>query len=640
MLILTQVTDSSGQDAQNSYASEDLKKMPEDSNKVIFLHQIANRLIYTQPDLSIAYSKQADSLAQALGFTKGQALALNSMGNANWCKGNLKEGLSLYLESKEIAEQIGDQNLVARNIGSMGLIYRSAADYEAALAAYRAALPMFFSLKNMERIAVTYNNMGKCYMEKGELDSAIHFYELSQPLAKVHRPNMVPGLTFNYADALFRKKDLPAAETLLEKSLQSARKFDDTRTIIRGKQLLSEIMLMKNEIDKAEVLAHQAVQAAEPTDVKELIYKSYATLANVYNAKKDFQNAYRYLNLYNQYKDSIQSEGTQEKLDFLVFEQQRREIEMLTKEKEMEQHIREKQRYLIYALLGLVVLIAVLAFVLYRSSRSMSFANNLLKRKNDEVKQQKEEITAQADKLQRLNHLKDKLFSIISHDLRSPLNTLFGSLSLIQNGLIKKEEFDYMLSEILKNVNYTTSLLDNLLHWAKTQLEGSDINKEKVNLKRLASIKVELLQNQAQHKNVQLVNKINENTYVYADEVMIQIVIQNLLSNAIKFCKPNDEIYLEVTPQGDQVIFSVKDTGLGMKEETLNKLFKESSFNSTTGTANEKGTGLGLLLCKDFVEKNGGTIWAESAEGQGSTFYFSLPVFHEAEVKKALASLN
>lgn len=610
----------------------------DDSSKVFILYDLANKLIYTKPDTSIYYALQIDSLSQKSDFKKGHALALNSLGNAHWAKGNLREGLSYFIQSEEVAKEIGDANLIAKNIGSMGLIYRAAGNYETSLSYYREALPLFFKLDNWERIAVTYNNIGKCYLEMGMPDSATHFLNMAHPIAEENRPSMIPTLTFNHADVFFRQKDYVQAEHRVEKSLAAAQQFRDERTIIRGKQMLAEIRLWQGKVEEAEALAHEATLKAEATRVKELIYICYETLSHVYAKKKDFDQAYHFLNLYNIYKDSVQNEDIRERLNFLDFEQQQKEISLLTKEKELEKAMSQRQKTSIYILSVLLVIIVMLAFILYRGRHRKSAANKLLQLKNDEIHRQKEEMSVQAQKLQNLNQLKNKLFSIISHDLRSPLNTLSGSLNLVQNELIDREDFKAFLPELIKNVSYTTTLLDNLLHWAKHQLEGTEINPEKVNLKKLAKLKTDSLQNQADHKNIKLINLIHEEIFVFADEIMIHIVLHNLLSNAIKFCKSGDQISLSIFHQDGYAVVCVKDTGMGIDPANLGKLFSETSF-STRGTANEKGTGLGLILCKEFLEKNGGKIWVESIQGEGSRFYFSLKLYNQQFFSREVVDL-
>ncbi|MFH1321072.1 MAG: HAMP domain-containing sensor histidine kinase [Bacteroidota bacterium] len=222
---------------------------------------------------------------------------------------------------------------------------------------------------------------------------------------------------------------------------------------------------------------------------------------------------------------------------------------------------------------------------------------------------------------------KDKFFSIIGHDLKNPMQGLMNHCFLISYNL-KKRNFDELakqIENINKGVRLAIELLDNLLHWSKTQLKKMDCIPEKIDLTEIADKNIDLLAKNAEAKKTNLYSKIEKNTYICADNNMITTVIRNLSSNSIKFTPENGEVYYSSKPTGKYIEVSVNDTGVGMSKEKMNGLFKLGTNTSTKGTAGEKGTGLGLLLCKEFVEMNGGKIWVESEIGKGSTFKFTVP---------------
>lgn len=228
------------------------------------------------------------------------------------------------------------------------------------------------------------------------------------------------------------------------------------------------------------------------------------------------------------------------------------------------------------------------------------------------------------ESLKSLNQLKDKLFSIISHDLRSPLNTLMGIVTMSSEGDITESELKSFMPEISKNLGYTSGLVDNLLYWAKSQLSGETIHPTDFDIYDTVEHVVELFQKVADEKELKIINGVKQYTVIHADENMIQAVFRNLVSNAIKFSKVSGEIHITATNQAGFTSICIRDNGVGIKDEDMNKLFALETF-TTRGTINEKGTGLGLLLCKDFIEKNNGLIWAESKWGEGSKFCFKLP---------------
>jgi len=231
----------------------------------------------------------------------------------------------------------------------------------------------------------------------------------------------------------------------------------------------------------------------------------------------------------------------------------------------------------------------------------------------------------QSEELKNLNQLKDKMFSIIAHDLRGPIVNLKEIMSLFDQQVISEEELKSHLPLINADVKATASLLENLLYWSRTQLKGERIHPSNINLNLISIVQTNLLSNQINEKSLVVVNNIPEKAFVYADKNMVELVIRNLLSNAIKYCHPNNQITLNSVLQGGYYITEISDTGIGIDKENISKLFGMNNF-STMGTHSEKGTGLGLLLCKEFVEKNGGKIWVRSELGKGSTFSFSLPL--------------
>ena len=223
-----------------------------------------------------------------------------------------------------------------------------------------------------------------------------------------------------------------------------------------------------------------------------------------------------------------------------------------------------------------------------------------------------------------LNQQKDKLFSIIAHDLRSPLSSLNQILSMLSEGNLTKKEFEMLIEKISKNSGYTSELLDNLLHWAGSQIKGFKVNRVEFNIEKVIEEKIALALPLYNVKNITVVNAVNHNTMVFADINMINIVLRNLLSNAIKFSRSNTTITVNAYKENEFVYVEVIDEGIGISKEEQKLLFNNISYTKP-GTANEKGTGIGLPLCKEFVEKNGGAISVESQLGKGSTFTFTLP---------------
>jgi signal transduction histidine kinase len=254
---------------------------------------------------------------------------------------------------------------------------------------------------------------------------------------------------------------------------------------------------------------------------------------------------------------------------------------------------------------------------------------------------QLKEILKYSDRLEANNRTKNKFFSIIAHDLRSPFQGILGFLEVVLDEFddITDAEKKEMLSKILVSTRNIYDLLDNLLEWSRTQTDRIPTRLQNIPMKEIVELLSGLYTVSADKKNIDIVNKITEDFSVYADLNMVRTIFRNLVSNAIKFTKPGGKITLDAIfvpdPQNGsepQILFSVADNGVGIEADMLDKIFRIDEKTVTPGTQNEKGTGLGLILCKEFVERIGGSIWIESTPGKGSTFFFTLPVSKTPEM--------
>ncbi|MFA6276064.1 MAG: histidine kinase N-terminal 7TM domain-containing protein [Pedobacter sp.] len=240
--------------------------------------------------------------------------------------------------------------------------------------------------------------------------------------------------------------------------------------------------------------------------------------------------------------------------------------------------------------------------------------------KNDTIRTKE-----QAKELEKLNQLKDRIFSIIAHDLRGPLVNLSEVLKMIANNQITSEEFKSISPTLSKDIIYTTDLLENILHWSRSQLKGFGIKQEFFNLRNLIINEINYHLPGATLKKIKIIHDVFPGEMVYGDILMVQIVMRNIINNAIKFCYEDCEIHITAAYQKNgMMLVCIKDNGIGISKNILNKLFKDENI-TTRGTSNEKGTGLGLMVCKDFMNRNGGNITVETEEGKGSKFCISIP---------------
>ena len=239
-----------------------------------------------------------------------------------------------------------------------------------------------------------------------------------------------------------------------------------------------------------------------------------------------------------------------------------------------------------------------------------------------------QQLTESETELKNINTSKDRFFSIIAHDLRSPFTSLLGFSEFLDEDIddLSPEEIKLFASKIHEASSDVFNLLENLLQWSRIQTGRLKYEPARFNLAQVVGQNINLLFHNAENKKIEIINEVPANIAVYADETMVNSILQNLISNAIKFTKPEGKITLYSEQYDHFYKLSVKDTGIGIKHEDMDKLFRIDCHHTTAGTNDEKGTGLGLILCKELITKNKGSIWVESSEDYGTTFSFTLPL--------------
>lgn len=343
-----------------------------------------------------------------------------------------------------------------------------------------------------------------------------------------------------------------------------------------------------------------------------------------------FKEAYKAQKEYNDLKDNLKSDESVQKLTSFNLESNFAEKQHLLAEQHQRQDDLYQQKIQRQGLLSAIFFIIILGMVAilivyYKSKLKQQKINTILEDKNSEVIQQKADLNEQAQKLNDLNNLKDRLISVLAHDLRAPLSTLRGLFGLLDDDSISHEQFLEMIPQALKKLEYTSDFLDTLLFWINSQMENFDSSAKSFPIKDIVAYEVSNYCEQAAEKGINLEDNVSDNITVSADPNSIRIVTRNLITNAIKFSRKGDTINVSAHQKDDYIVLSVKDTGVGMSEKQANKLFK-SKVDSGTGTNNESGTGMGLLFCKDLIEKCNGRIWVESTQGSGTEFFFTLPI--------------
>lgn len=605
--------------AQTIESADSLKALlnrADDSVKVDVLNQLVIHLREGNNAEAMQYSIQARDLAQKLDYKKGLAGALGNIGWIYYRRGEFPSALELSTRSLAISESIKDYDELGRGLNNLASIYVEQKEYAKALAAFKQALTWGKKVKNNFTVGRSYNNIAYVFFLTNQLDSSRYYAEAGVVATKGYSS----GFAWRTLGDIYEKQNRFAmAEESYLKSIAVADSNKNYTLRVSTAHRLGKMYLSQGQYAKADKVLKANEQLCSQFHFRNELANTYKLLALLFKTKLDYSQSTSYYEKFISLNDSLYNETTAKQLaiqeDKYKSQLQQSKIELLTTESQLKDKELNVQRLTTAASVIVLVLFIALATVLYRG-------NQKIKKVNAELQQKNEEILAHDEELIRLNATKDKLFSIISHDLRGPFNSLSGLLQLNEQGYVNEEEFRKSISAISKNTIRTKELLDNLLHWSTTQLKIDKSRPLKFNLKKVATAAIQLYEVSASEKNIKINNQVAD-VHALADPDMISVVFRNMLSNAIKFSFPGGTITIGSSSESHELRCFVKDEGQGIPRIFLDKLLA-GEMKTTKGTASEEGTGLGLQLCIDFINKNGGNLWADSGI-HGTTFWFSLP---------------
>jgi len=529
------------------------------------------------------YEKSASAYLEAIEIDKkgkdtfGLSVNYNNLGKVFEIWEDYSQALDYYRRSLELSELQNDSLRIAIRLSSVGMAYRGMKDYEKALAYLNRSVSIESALGLDNRLAIRYSNIGSVYQDTEEFRKAADYY--------------------NQAIAIFRANS-------------------NLRSLAITLNQQGNLYLATGDYDNAFDPLNESLQIAQETENLQLVMKNNGDLARAYEQTGDYQNALMVMQQYYQLKDSLFNEASKKALEELriinELDKSEVEIELLKQERELQNFMLRRARFekagiLAFGLIALVFLVIISR--LYR---------------------QKSRVT---NDLQNLNAAKDKFFTIISHDMKNPVSA-FRNISVgLLNALpgLNKEEIKPYIVELQKSAGQLNELLQNLLHWAQSQANIHRSHHQEINPEEMVQKALESHQSFIQQKNINVRTSVGATEKLTADNNLVLTVLRNLISNAVRYSDEGSEISVSYRANGTQeAIFRVSDTGPGMSENEIQKLFRIDIDPKTIGSdaviEKGKGSGLGLILCHELLQKAGGKIWVTSSPNKGSTFSFSLPV--------------
>ena len=586
-------------------------------------------VMISKHDSAGEYLQNALAISRKIGNKRLEASCLSAIGNFYTDLFKKKEALESYLSALKIAESIKDKKEEASLLCNIGSLYQKDNNIKQAEDCFRKAIQLTEGTNLFRILQIAYLNLGVVYDTRSDLVNANLYYQKANDLTpKTHDKVGQVKILHNLGKIHLDLHKYEVAHTYFTQALTGAREIGNKQLEIISLLGVSE---SESKLGNNQLALKYALEAEKiiPTNQTNLIKgEVYEALFNIYQLMGNVHKALDYHILYKEAQDSIFNANKSAQMSEMQtkYEVEKKETEntLLKKEKDLQESRIKQQMWVIISTLIIIGLVAFLSIMLYKGRQKEKETNQILE-------SQKTELEHKNRLLEELNAVKDRLFSIISHDLRAPLGSLKSLLTLLNDKTLSEAQVTALFPKLSQDVGYTSDLLDSLLHWAKSQLHGIHTNPKRIDMKTLVEENISLLGSVAEQKNIELQNEMQDNVLVWADEDMTRTILRNLISNALKFTNANGGIRISSQTLREGVEVTVEDTGVGMSQDILNQLFKGNI--TTRGTKSEKGTGLGLMLVKDFVEKNNGSIRVESEVGKGSKFIFTLPL---AEVKSAV----
>jgi signal transduction histidine kinase len=592
------------------------------------LNNTAYNIYLTTPDSARRLAEKALLLSQESNYATGKGRSFYNIGLIYWSQSYYPISL-FYLNSATNYLPAGNSSALSDCFNALGRTYADLGNYKQALANLDKAL--YLAGKDKALLAEVYSERSYVYCATKNYDKAVEEAQYSLKLNKEINAKGSVAVLYARLGGIYRlKKDYPAA--LKYDSISYRMSIITFNKRLRAK-LYTEYALLYNELHKYDTAisyAKMGITLADSIGIIDAEAEGYKALVNSYELKGDLKNALAYQKKYAAMDDSISTSTKLKTIkliqDHSALNSKLNDIKLMeVGDRENKAKIKAQTKLILILATSLVVLISMLfiTFYLYKQKKLLS---NKLKTQHSALLDQKELIEIQATNLQSVNDLKDKLLAVIGHDLRTPVANMSNIIEMFNDGYLDAGEVSELMKEISPIMKGAELTLSNLTEWAGSQIKGKNVNSTNVDIFLLGVEMEQTFMHHLQLKSIDFTNNAYAGQSVLADENHIKVILRNLVSNAIKFTDNKGNITLATQIENNSLIISVTDTGKGMDVNEIEKLFSINTHFSHSGTSGERGTGIGLLLCKELVELNGGKLLVSSAVGKGSTFYFNLPL--------------
>lgn len=567
------------------------------------------------PDKAIYYYEQSLQGALTHKFQDLSIKAYNGIAQAHFIKAEYPDSYIHFLKSLEIAEEIDDLEMVIKMNANLGTMFSLLQDYEEALKFYEIAQTKFSEqTTTISKVSVLVN-LGYLYCKIKEPERALDY--LDKSIVLLQNVDASKILAFAYlttAEVYNQTEHYEKALEILDKARAIYETVNDKKGEADMYYYSGIAHLNLHEIEKAEGEFLESMAMYRSFSLKTGLEKSYRALYKINKEKGLTAEALSHLELAQKYSDSVDKEKKKRNISMLnaklSFEKSKADLA-----EHNQTALDRQEKYIQWTTIGLICAL-IISLLVFR-------ANNTKKRLNQELVSQTAVLSKKQEELNKINTNQDKLFSIVGHDLRGPIVSLKQLLGLALEKDTEIQHFYRFGPKLRKDVDHIYFTLDNLLNWGLSQMQGNLLNPTEINIAEEFLEAESFFRDALDLKGLQIKQMIPQGLSIKVDANHFTLILRNLLSNAIKFTPENGFLYVTAYQNSQTIVISLKDQGVGMTKEVLGKIFKTEEHFTTFGTNNEPGTGLGLILCKEMIEKNKGHIMVTSELGKGSTFTLS-----------------
>ena len=576
------------------------------------------------------YRKAYDEFIKLENYHQIGECAL-SIGNLYYEVANFGEAYYFFMQSLTASEREGNQLNIANAEINLGNVSEDMGRLSDAEKHYQNGYEIYHELGLATEECGALGNIGMILYNKTQYDSALTFF--FQVMEKLNPDSLNSAVQHSILSGVYNNTALTYSELgeqrlaldYFRKGLGLARRANDESTEATVYINLGSLFGEMGRMDSALFYLHRALQIAEKRGYLSVTLETFEELAKLHAGTGSYGPAYNWQVRYDTLYKSLFNEDQSARISRLraMYEQEisEKEISQLQSESQVQKMLNKVFIIFIVVIVALVIIIAV-------NLKSKKRTNQMLAERNMQISNALQQLSDSETELQKLNMSKDRIFSVVAHDLRNPVAAVTGFSELLYDNFDEfpvETQKEYLL-QVLQGTQRIQNLLENLLIWARAQMKAVKYQPELLKVRSLVEDCVKEMKANLDHKKVDCLVNISQTCVVYADKAMIHTVLRNLIINAVKFSFPGSKIRINSESVENYCSISISDEGIGIQPEIQEKLFKSNEVVSTPGTTGESGSGLGLVICKEFLERNKGAIRVESEPGNGSVFIIELPV--------------